>query len=87
LDADEVLAVEPGDLAVAKRIGEKWDEAEARDRGGGEAGDKIAADAVARVAAGFDESDGDAGAAKSEAEREAGEAAADDLDGARGTHA
>ena len=79
MEADEVLAVKPSDLAVLECVGEKRGEAEAGDGGGGEPRHKIAADAVAGVVAGFDEGDGDAGAAKGEGERKAGEAAANNL--------
>lgn len=52
----------------------------------GESGDELAADAVAWVVAGFEECNVDADAAEREAERETGEAAADDFDGAEGSH-
>ena len=87
LNADEFFVVKPSDVAVVEGVGEKRREAEAGDGGGGEAGDEIAADAVARIAAGFEKGDGDAGTAEGEAEGEAGEATADDLDGAGRGHA
>ena len=68
LDAREFFVVEPRDLAMAQRVAEKGLEAEPGDRGGVEAGDEFAADAVARIAAGFEQCDGNSLATECEAQ-------------------
>ncbi len=87
LKADRSFAVKPRDLVMVKRVGEKRREAEAREGGGGEAGDEFAADAVAWIAAGLEENDGDVFPAEGETEREPREAAANNLNGPGGVHA
>ena len=74
------LAQKPSDLAVETGVGEEGREVEAVDGGRGKAGDEFAADAVARVGAGFHEGNGNVFAAQGESERKTGEAAADDFD-------
>ena len=77
---------EPGDFAVVERIGQERREAEARDRGRREPGDKFAANAVARIVAGFEDRDRHTGSAQREAEGKSGQAAADNFDGTSGRH-
>lgn len=84
LDTRKAGTREPGDVVVERGVGEERIELEAVAGVRGESGDEFAADAVARVMAGFENRDVDAGATEGEAEAETGEAAADDFDGAGG---
>lgn len=80
-------AAKPRYLVVVDRVGKKFVQPELGAGGGVEGGDEFAADSVARVGAGFVEGHWHACAAQGKTEGEAGEAAADDFDGARGFHA
>ncbi len=86
LDTRKRGASEPGDIVVERGIGEKRIELEAVARLRRETGDEFAADAVARVVAGFENGDVDSGATEREAEAETREPAADDFDGTEGSH-
>lgn len=86
MDTRERGAVEPGDVVVEGGVGEKRIELEAGTGARRETGDEFAADAMARVVAGFEDRDVGAGATEGEAEAEAGEAAADDFDRTCGHH-
>ena len=66
---------------MVQRIGKVRSETECGDSGGGESGDKFAADAMARIVAGLKNCHRHAGAAERESERKSGQAAADDFDG------
>lgn len=81
LEAREFFAKEPRDFARGHRVGEKRIEAEAFAGALGQTGDELAADAMTRIAAGFEQRDVDTGTAQGKSERKAGEAAADDFDG------
>jgi hypothetical protein len=81
LDADESRAVIPCDLAMGTGVGEHQRKLKTVDRGRRKAGDKVAADAMARVTAGVEKRDGHFRPAESEAEGQSGEATPDNLNG------
>ena len=81
-----LFTIKPGDLAMRERIGERRADPEPRDGGGRQAGDELAAHAMARIIARLEKADGNVVPPQCEPEGEPGEAAAHDFDGAGRAH-
>ena len=81
LDARRVAVNKPGDLPVRQGVVEMRTELQAGDGRGGKSRDKLTADAVAGIGAGLVEGDRYTLAAQGKPEGQAGQAAADDING------
>jgi hypothetical protein len=82
LDPRLASADEPRHFPVAQRAGKEWVKAESLNRGWGQPGDEFAADPVPRIDSRLMYDHRNAGTPKGETHRQAGQAAADYLNGA-----